>query len=59
MTIYRDIQAFCEADVPIVWAPGAGFLLVEGYFLPPISFTTDVAVAQLVREFKDRSSPLF
>ncbi len=40
-TIYRDIQALCETGVPIVSIPGRGYSLVEGYFLPPLSFTTD------------------
>lgn len=38
-TIYRDIQALCEADVPIIATPGKGYSLIEGYFLPPVSFT--------------------
>ncbi|MEP7286406.1 MAG: YafY family protein [Chloroflexota bacterium] len=40
-TIYRDIQALAEAGVPIVSVPGLGYSLVEGYFLPPLRFTTD------------------
>jgi len=34
-TIYRDIQALCEAGVPVISTPGQGYSLVEGYFLPP------------------------
>lgn len=33
-TIYRDIQALSEAGVPILGAPGQGYSLMEGYFLP-------------------------
>ena len=33
-TIYRDIQALSEAGVPIAGAPGHGYSLMEGYFLP-------------------------
>ena len=42
-TIYRDIQALGEAGVPIVSIPGLGYSLMKGYFLPPLSFTTDEA----------------
>ncbi len=47
-TIYRDVQALSEAGVPIVGAPGMGYSLMEGYFLPPVSFTAEEAVALLV-----------
>src|SRR6266542_843346 len=40
-TIYRDIQALDESGVPIVAIPGQGYSLVEGYFLPPLTFNTD------------------
>ncbi|HEX9132416.1 MAG TPA: YafY family protein, partial [Ktedonobacteraceae bacterium] len=42
-TIYRDILALGEAGVPIVSIPGRGYSLMKGYFLPPLSFTTDEA----------------
>jgi predicted DNA-binding transcriptional regulator YafY len=42
-TIYRDIQALGEAGVPVVSIPGLGYSLMKGYFLPPLSFTTDEA----------------
>jgi predicted DNA-binding transcriptional regulator YafY len=42
-TIYRDIQSLGEAGVPIVSIPGLGYSLMKGYFLPPLSFTTDEA----------------
>ena len=38
-TIYRDIQALCETGVPIIAQAGLGYSLVEGYFLPPLSFS--------------------
>ncbi|MGZ9585864.1 helix-turn-helix transcriptional regulator [Paenibacillus marinisediminis] len=47
-TIYRDIQALCEAGVPVVGAPGQGYSLMEGYFLPPIRFTPEEAVTLLI-----------
>lgn len=43
-TIYRDIQALSEAGVPITGTTGTGYTLMEGYFLPPISFTIEEAV---------------
>ncbi len=47
-TIYRDIQALCEAGVPIVSVPGQGYSLMKGYFLPPLSFTTEEATMLLL-----------
>jgi predicted DNA-binding transcriptional regulator YafY len=47
-TIYRDITALCEARVPIVALPGRGYRLMEGYFLPPLSFTPDEAAMLVV-----------
>lgn len=42
-TIYRDLVALGQAGVPVVSTPGRGYSLVEGYFLPPVSFTSDEA----------------
>ncbi len=42
-TIYRDVQALSEMGVPVVAVPGQGYSLMEGYFLPPLRFTTDEA----------------
>ncbi len=47
-TIYRDIEALCEAGVPLLSIPGRGYSLMEGYFLPPLSFTTDEATMLLL-----------
>ncbi|MDP4164068.1 MAG: YafY family protein [Bacillota bacterium] len=47
-TIYRDIQALSEAGVPVIGAPGLGYSLMEGYFLPPISFTVEEAVTLII-----------
>lgn len=47
-TVYRDMQALSEAGVPVAGAPGVGYSLMEGYFLPPVSFTAEEAVALLV-----------
>ena len=47
-TIYRDIEALCVAGVPIVSIPGLGYTLMKGYFLPPLSFTSDEATMLLL-----------
>lgn len=47
-TIYRDVLALGEAGVPIVSIPGQGYSLMKGYFLPPLSFTTDEATMLLL-----------
>lgn len=47
-TTYRDIQALSEAGVPIIGAPGTGYSLMDGYFLPPIGFTVPEAVSLLI-----------
>lgn len=47
-TIYRDIQALSESGVPLVAVPGQGYQLMEGYFLPPINFTTAEATMLLL-----------
>jgi predicted DNA-binding transcriptional regulator YafY len=47
-TIYRDMQALCEAGVPVVAVTGQGYSLEEGYFLPPIQFTADEATMLLL-----------
>lgn len=47
-TIYRDIEALCEVGIPIVSVPGQGYSLMKGYFLPPLSFTSDEATMLLL-----------
>lgn len=47
-TIYRDILALCEAGVPIISEPGKGYSLMEGYFLPPLTFSPDEATMLLL-----------
>lgn len=47
-TIYRDVLALAEAGVPIISTPGRGYTLDEGYFLPPLRFTTDEATLLLL-----------
>jgi predicted DNA-binding transcriptional regulator YafY len=47
-TIYRDMLALGEAGVPVVSIPGRGYSLIEGYFLPPVSFSADEATVLLL-----------
>ncbi len=47
-TVYRDLEALGEMGVPVIAQPGQGYRLMEGYFLPPLSFTTDEAMALLL-----------
>ena len=59
-TIYRDIRALEQSGVPIVTEEGKGYLLLEGYRLPPVTFTETEANAlitagQLVSKNKDGS----
>jgi len=45
-TIYRDIDALCQAGVPVAALPGEGYRLVSGYHLPPIAFTAEEAATE-------------
>lgn len=44
-TVYRDIQALSEVGVPVMAMPGEGYRLMEGYYLPPITFSPEEARA--------------
>lgn len=59
-TVYRDIKALNESGVPVSFEQGRGYFIVNGYFLPPVSFTSEEANALLLMEavvtgFADRS----
>ena len=59
-TVYRDIKALCEQGIPISFEPGKGYFVVQGYFVPPVSFTSEEANALLLMEsvvqgFADKS----
>jgi predicted DNA-binding transcriptional regulator YafY len=49
-TIYRDIESLSALGVPIYAqrGRGGGLRLLEGYFLPPLTFTQDEALALAV-----------
>ncbi|RXK86555.1 helix-turn-helix transcriptional regulator [Filimonas effusa] len=59
-TVYRDIKALTETGVPISFENQRGYFIVQGYFLPPVSFTNEEANALLLMEaitsrFADKS----
>jgi predicted DNA-binding transcriptional regulator YafY len=59
-TIYRDVRALDEIGVPVSFENNKGYFIVEGYFLPPVSFTEEEAnslilLASLADRFADVS----
>ncbi len=49
-TVYRDIKALGESGIPISFEQHKGYFVVQGYFLPPVSFSTEEANAFLLME---------
>ncbi|MFT3946308.1 MAG: YafY family protein [Agriterribacter sp.] len=49
-TVYRDVKALTEIGVPVSFEAGRGYFIVQGYFLPPVSFTNEEANALLLME---------
>jgi predicted DNA-binding transcriptional regulator YafY len=49
-TIYRDIKALEQSGIPIITEDGKGYYLMEGYRLPPVSFTESEANALITAE---------
>ena len=47
-TIYRDIRSLEEAGIPIGAESGIGYFITDGYFIPPVMFTREEAMALLV-----------
>jgi len=59
-TVYRDIKALCEQGIPVSHEQYRGYFVVQGYFIPPVSFTSEEANALLLMEtmvngFADKS----
>jgi predicted DNA-binding transcriptional regulator YafY len=44
-TIYRDMSALIQMGIPIRSEAGVGYQLKEGYFLPPLLFEKEEAIA--------------
>jgi predicted DNA-binding transcriptional regulator YafY len=47
-TVYRDIRALDEIGIPVSFENNKGYFIVDGYFLPPVSFTADEANALIL-----------
>jgi predicted DNA-binding transcriptional regulator YafY len=59
-TVYRDMKALQEQGIPLSFEQHKGYFIVQGYFLPPISFNSDEANALILMEkfllgFADKS----
>ena len=59
-TVYRDIKALMEIGIPVSFETNKGYFIVQGYFLPPVSFTQNEAnalilIASLADRFGDKS----
>jgi predicted DNA-binding transcriptional regulator YafY len=59
-TVYRDIKALVELGFPVSFETGKGYFVVQGYFLPPVAFSSEEANALLLTEslvygFADKS----
>jgi predicted DNA-binding transcriptional regulator YafY len=59
-TVYRDVKALGEAGIPVSFEPAKGYFIMQGYFLPPVSFSTEEANALIFMEaiaqgFSDKS----
>lgn len=49
-TIYRDIKVLEQAGVPVLVEEGKGYMLMQGYSVPPVMFTEDEANALITAE---------
>ncbi len=59
-TVYRDVKALTELGIPVSFETAKGYFVVQGYFLPPVSFSNEEANALLLSEslvygFADKS----
>lgn len=59
-TVYRDIKALTDLGIPISFEKSKGYFVVQGYFLPPVAFSSEEANALLLTEalvygFADKS----
>ena len=51
-SVYRDIRALNEQGIPVSFEAHRGYFIVNGYFLQPVSFSTEEANAYLERVIK-------
>ncbi len=60
-TVYRDLKALDEIGVPICFETNKGYSILQGFFLPPISLTSDEAnalilISTLSDKFADKTT---
>lgn len=60
-TVYRDLKALGEIGVPISFEENKGYTILQGFFLPPISLTTEEAnalilITALADKFADKTT---
>lgn len=60
-TVYRDLKALGEIGVPIAFEDNKGYSILKGFFLPPISLTSEEAnaiilVSSLSERFTDKTT---
>lgn len=49
-TVYRDVKTLEEAGIPLIGEAGVGYSIMDGYRLPPVTFTKEEATAFLTAE---------
>ncbi|OJW68894.1 MAG: DNA-binding transcriptional regulator [Candidatus Amoebophilus sp. 36-38] len=59
-TVYRDLKALNEIGVPIYFEPNKGYSILQGFFLPPVSLSSEEAnalilITTLSEKFADKS----
>lgn len=59
-TIYRDIKSLEQAGVPLIGEAGMGYSIMDGYRLPPVSFSKEealcfVATEKLAEKYLDKA----
>lgn len=60
-TVYRDLKALGEIGVPISFERHSGYSILQGFFLPPISLTSEEAnslilISKLSEKFTDKTT---
>lgn len=60
-TVYRDIRSLEEIGIPVSFENNRGYFIMQGFFLPPVSFTSAeanalIVVAALAQRFGDKST---
>lgn len=60
-TVFRDLKALGEIGVPISFEENKGYMILQGFFLPPISLTNEEAnalilITALADKFTDKTT---